>query len=154
MNHNWIQEYIQTVVYYTPVSVIFTESLSAEAATGRCSVKKVFFGRSPYCGHCLNCSGEKVYSHRRRFFFTHVILPEIRIGSFSHEFRCSGARNKFRAGVLSRIFSYSTEHLHSVHLLSYCGSLSVSSLRRKRTSQFSQEARTYYKRTRHYPRKK
>ena len=87
-------------------------------------------------------------------FFTHVILPEIRIGSFSHEFRCSGARNKFRAGVLSRIFSYSTEHLHSVHLLSYCGSLSVSSLRRKRTSQFSQEARTYYKRTRHYPRKK
>ena len=116
--------------------------------------KKGVFGRFPYCGHCLNCSGEKVYSHRRRFFFTHVILPEIRIGSFSHEFRCSGARNKFRAGVLSRIFSYSTEHLHSVHLLSYCGSLSVSSLRRKRTSQFSQEARTYYKRTRHYPRKK
>ena len=72
-----------------------SKTASAEAATERCSVEKVFFfARSPCCGHKLICFRSKGYSHRRLFFFTRS--SRIRSGSFSQEFRCSGARNKFR----------------------------------------------------------
>ena len=57
----------------------------------------VFFDRS---------SGRKGDSHGRLSFC------QIRTGSFSKEFRCCSARNKFRTGALPRIFNYSTEHSH------------------------------------------
>ena len=43
-------------------------------------------------------------------FFLKVILPEIKIVSFSLEFRCSGAINEFRTGAFPRMFTYSTDH--------------------------------------------
>ena len=58
-------------------------------------------------------------------FLTQLILPQVRKGSSSLEFRYSGARNKFKTDALPRIFSYSTEHLN---LPGHCKYLSVSSL--------------------------
>ena len=68
----------------------------------------LFFSRSQYCGHWSTCSEQKCYSHRR-LFFSQVILPEIRTGSFSQEFNCSVARNKFRTDANSMIFNYLTD---------------------------------------------
>ena len=79
----------------------------------------VFFDRS---------SGRKGDSHGRLFFC------QIRTGSFSKEFRCCSARNKFRTGALPRIFNYSTEHSHLTGML-----LSFSSLKIKKTPWFSSE---------------
>ena len=44
-------------------------------------------------------------------FFSHIILPEIKMSSFTIEFRCFCKINKFGTGTLCRIFKYSTEHL-------------------------------------------
>ena len=66
----------------------------------------VFFDRSSYFRYCLTCSGRKGYSLTRLFF------PQIRTVSFSKEFSCCSARNKFRTGAVPRIFSHSTEHFH------------------------------------------
>ena len=76
----------------------------------------VFFDRS---------SGRKGDSHGRLFFC------QIRTGSFSKEFRCCSARNKFRTGALPRIFNYSTEHSHLTGML-----LSFSSLKIKKRHDF------------------
>ena len=42
---------------------------------------------------------------------TVIILPEIKTGSFTIEFRWSWSLNKLRTGTLCRIFKYSTEYL-------------------------------------------
>ena len=48
-------------------------------------LKKVFFcATSPWCGHWLTCFAQKGYSYLR-LFFPHIILPQIRTGSFSSE---------------------------------------------------------------------
>ena len=70
-------------------------------------------------------SGRKDDSHGRLFFC------QIRTGSFSKEFRCCSARNKFRTGALPRIFNYSTEHSHLTGML-----LSFSSLKIKKRHDF------------------
>ena len=53
----------------------------------------------------LTCFSWKGCSHGR-LFFSQIILPEIKTVSFSIEFRCYCAKNKFRTGTLCRIFSY------------------------------------------------
>ena len=53
-------------------------------------------------------SHEKVVLTGDCFF---IILPEIKIGSFTIEFRWSWSLNKFRTGTFCRIVKYSTEHL-------------------------------------------
>ena len=67
------------------------------------------FATSPCCGHWLTCLLWKGYSHRKLFFFN--ILPEIKTGSFTIEFKWSWAINNFRTGTFCRIFRYSAEHL-------------------------------------------
>ena len=47
-----------------------------------------------------------------KVIFYQVILSEIRRGLFFLEFRCTGARKKFRTRALLRIFNYSREHLN------------------------------------------
>ena len=69
------------------------------------------FAVSPCCWNWSTCFPWKDYSHRR-LFFSQIILPEIKTGSFSIEFRCSCAINKFKTSTLcGRTFNYSTEHL-------------------------------------------
>ena len=92
-----------------------------------CKKNCFFFAWSSYCRHGLNCSGRKAYSHRTPFFST-IILPEIRAGSFSLKFRCSGASNKFTTTALPMVFYFSIEHLN---LQGHCKYLLVSSLRIK-----------------------
>ena len=58
----------------------------------------VFFDRSSCFRYCQSCSGKKGYSYRRLFH------SKIRTGSFSKEFRCCRAMNKFRTSSLPRIF--------------------------------------------------
>ena len=68
------------------------------------------FATSPWSGHWLTCFSWKSYFHRR-LFFSHIVLPEIKTGLFTIEFRQFWALNNFRAGALCRrIFKYSTEH--------------------------------------------
>ena len=55
-----------------------------------------------------------------------ITLPELKASSFSWESRCSGVRNNFKSGAISKIINYSIEHLN---LLSHCKYLPVSSLR-------------------------
>ena len=43
---------------------------------------------------------EKVILRRNCFFFFQIILPAVRMGSLSNEFKCSGAINKFKTGTL------------------------------------------------------
>ena len=69
----------------------------------KCSVKKEFFftrsvdtvskGRPPLCGYLSSNRQKKVYSHRR-LLFHQFLLPEIKTGLLSREFRCSGEGNK------------------------------------------------------------
>ena len=69
------------------------------------------FAVSPCCWNWSTCFPWKDYSHRR-LFFSQIILQEIKAGSFSIEFRCSCAINKFKTSTLcGRTFNYSTEHL-------------------------------------------
>ena len=68
------------------------------------------FATSSCSGHWLTCFSWKGYFHRR-LFFSKIILPGIKSGSFTIEFRCSCAINKFGTGTLCRIFKYSSEHL-------------------------------------------
>ena len=71
-------------------------------AYGRCSsIKKVFFfARFSYWGNWLTCSGGKGYSPKNS--------TRDRNRFSSQEFRCLGARNKFRTAAFCRIFNYWT----------------------------------------------
>ena len=58
----------------------------SEAATERCSVKKVFsFARSPYCEHWLTCSG-------RRLFSQETVFPPVYFTSDKNKFILPGTR--------------------------------------------------------------
>ena len=84
-----------------------------EAATGRQSIKNVFFfARSPCCVQSLTCFAWEGYSHRTLFFPDYFTRDKNGFqGLFSNEFRYSCAINKFRSGTLHKIFSYWFEHL-------------------------------------------
>lgn len=52
-----------------------------------------------------------------KYLFSQVILPEIRIGSFSQKCRYSGAKNKLKTGAFPRMSNCLIKHLN---LLDYC----------------------------------
>ena len=63
--------------------------------------------------------------------FSRIILQKIKTVSFSQEFKCSGARKKFRTGTFRGIFNYTTQHLD---LPVYYIYLTVNSLRIKKNA--------------------
>ena len=73
-----------------------------ESANGRCSVKKVFlFATSPCSGYWLTCLTRKRYSQRRLLCFPDYFTRDKNgRNSFSKEFSCSCAMNKFRTGLV------------------------------------------------------
>ena len=84
-----------------------------ESAYGRCSVKKVFF----FCHVSmfwtlvdLFCT-KRLFSQETAFFPDYFTRDKNGRNSFSKEFSCSCAINKFRTGTLCRILNYSAEHL-------------------------------------------
>ena len=66
----------------------------------------IFFDRSSCFRYYLSCSGKKGY------FYSRLFHSKLRTGSFSKEFRCCGAMNKFRTGSLPRIFQLFNRTLH------------------------------------------
>ena len=84
-----------------------------ESAYGRCFVKKVFF----FCHVSmfwtlvdLFCT-KRLFSQETAFFPDYFTRDKNGRNSFSKEFSCSCAINKFRTGALCRILNYSAEHL-------------------------------------------
>ena len=89
-------------------------SLVATRCTTRLSFYKrsSFFATSPCSGHWLTCFARKGYSHKRLLFFPDSFTRgKNGRNSFSKEFSCSCAINKFRTGTFCRILNYSAEHL-------------------------------------------
>ena len=78
--HKMVSLWFLWIHFANPSSV-----LVSEAATGKYSVKKsLLFSWSPYSWHWLIYIGRKNVSHRR-LLFSHFILPETRMGSFSRK---------------------------------------------------------------------
>ena len=84
-----------------------------ESAYGRCSVKKVFF----FCHVSmfwtlvdLFCT-KRLFSQETAFFPDYFTRDKNGRNSFSKEFSCSCAINKYGTGTLCRTLSYSAEHL-------------------------------------------
>ena len=84
----------------------FVILLFAKVATGRCSVRKVFF----FLLQRINIVNigwltlEQKMISRGNCSFSHVILSKIRTDSFFQQYRCSGA---YRTGAFPGIFKYS-----------------------------------------------
>ena len=68
------------------------------------------------------------------FTFVQVILLEIKTVSFSKEYSCCGARNKFRTSTFIRIFNYCNYLRENLDLPGHCKCLSVSLLRTRKNA--------------------
>ena len=120
-----------------------------ESAYGRCSVKKVFF----FCHVSmfwtlvdLFCT-KRLFSQETAFFPDYFTRDKNGRNSFSKEFSCSCAINKFRTGALCRILNYSAEHLK---IRATIGSYL---LKIEKKASFFKEASKYLKGILCYPRK-
>ena len=88
----------------------FVIILFAKVATGRCSVRKVFFFFFLQHINIVNIGWltlEQRMISRGNCSFSHVILSKIKTDSFFQQFRCAGSRNRYRTGVFPGIFKYS-----------------------------------------------